>query len=316
MSAHEVQDEQVEGLDCVVLVSHDDDLRVGFAPAAGMVGYSLLHRGEQLLGQGRGLAAYRERGSTFGIPLLHPWANRLSAHAYTVLGREVVLDSSRSPLHLDPNGLPIHGVLAASPHWELDSRSASEGNAAVGARLGFGAHDELLAAFPFPHEVRVEVELAGHTLTVATTLRPTEDATVPVAFGWHPYLCLPGLPREEWLVEMPVLTRALLDERGIPSGREEPADIVSGPLARRSYDDLFTSLAQRRRFVLEGPGRRIEVEFGEGYPVAQVYAPADERFICFEPMTAPTNAIATGDGLRTVEPGAAFRAEFRVRVLS
>jgi aldose 1-epimerase len=316
MSAHEVLGEQVEGLDCVVLVSHDHDLRVGFAPAAGMVGYSLLHRGEQLLGQGRGLAAYRERGSTFGIPLLHPWANRLSAHAYTVLGREVVLDSARSPLHLDPNGLPIHGVLAASPHWELDSRSASEDNAAVGARLGFGAHDELLAAFPFPHEVRVEAELAGHTLTVATTLRPTEDATVPVAFGWHPYLCLPGLPREEWLVEMPVLTRALLDDRGIPSGREEPADIAPGPLARRSYDDLFTSLAQRRRFVLEGPGRRIEVEFGEGYPVAQVYAPADERFICFEPMTAPTNALATGDGLRTVAPGAAFRAEFRVRVLS
>jgi aldose 1-epimerase len=316
MSAHEVQDEQVAGLDCVVLVSHDDDLRVGFAPAAGMVGYSLLHRGEQLLGQGRGLAAYRERGSTFGIPLLHPWANRLSAHAYTVLGREVVLDSSRSPLHLDPNGLPIHGVLAASPHWELDSRSASEGSAAVGARLDFGAHDELLAAFPFPHEVRVEAELAGHTLTVATTLRPTEDATVPVAFGWHPYLCLPGLPREEWSVEMPVLTRALLDERGIPSGREEPADIVSGPLARRSYDDLFTSLAQPPRFVLEGHGRRIEVEFGEGYPVAQVYAPANEQFICFEPMTAPTNALATGEGLRTVAPGAAFRTEFHVRVLS
>jgi aldose 1-epimerase len=316
MSAHEVLDEQVEGLDCVVLVSHDDDLRVGFAPAAGMVGYSLLHRGEQLVGQGRGLAAYRERGSTFGIPLLHPWANRLSAHAYTVLGREVVLDSSRSPLHLDPNGLPIHGVLAASPHWELDSRSASEGSAAVGARLDFGAHDELLAAFPFPHEVRVEAELAGHTLTVATTLRPTEDASVPVAFGWHPYLCLPGLPREEWLVEMPVLTRALLDERGIPSGREEPADIVSGPLARRSYDDLFTSLAQPPSFVLEGHGRRIEVEFGEGYPLAQVYAPANEQFICFEPMTAPTNALATGEGLRTVAPGAAFRTEFHVRVLS
>jgi aldose 1-epimerase len=316
MSAHEVVDEQVESLDCVVLVSPDDDLRAGFAPAAGMVGYSLLHQGEQLLGQGGGLVAYRERGSTFGIPLLHPWANRLSAHAYTVLGREVVLDSARSPLHLDPSGLPIHGVLAASPHWELDSRSASEASAGVGARLDFGAHDELLAAFPFPHEVRVEAELAGHTLTVATTLRPTEDATVPIAFGWHPYLCLPGLPREEWLVEMPVLTRALLDERGIPSGREEPADIAPGPLAGRGYDDLFTSLAKPPRFVLEGPGRRIEVEFGEGYPLAQVYAPAEEQFICFEPMTAPTNALATGEGLRTVAPGDAFRAEFRVRVLS
>jgi aldose 1-epimerase len=316
MSAHEVVGEQVEGLDCVVLVSPDNDLRAGFARAAGMVGYSLLHRGEQLLGQGGGLAAYRQRGSTFGIPLLHPWANRLSAYVYTVLGREVALDSARSPLHLDPNGLPIHGVLAASPHWELDSRGASEGSAAIGARLDYGAHDELLAAFPFPHEVRVEAELAGQTLTVATTLRPTEDRPVPIAFGWHPYLRLPGLPRGDWWVEMPVLTRAVLDDRGIPSGGEEPADVAPGPLAERTYDDLFTSLAEPPRFVLEGQGRRIEVEFGEGYPLAQVYAPEGEGFVCFEPMTAPTNALVTGEGLRTVAPGSAFRAEFRVRVLS
>jgi aldose 1-epimerase len=316
MSAHEVVDEQVEGLDCVVLVSPYDDLSAGFAPAAGMVGHSLLHREEQLLGQNGGLAAYRERGSTFGMPLLYPWANRLSGSAYTVLGREVVLDSSRSPLHLDPNGLPIHGVLAASPHWELDSRRASEGSAAIGARLDYGAHDELLAAFPFPHEVRVDAELAGHTLTVATTVRPTEDTPVPVAFGWHPYLCLPGLPREEWWVEMPVLTRAVLAERGIPTGREEPAEIAPGPLADRSYDDLFTSLAEPPRFVLKGQGRRIEVEFGAGYPLAQGYTPAGAQFICFEPMTAPTNALVTGEGLRTVAPGAAFRAEFHVRVLT
>jgi aldose 1-epimerase len=314
MSAHEVVHEEVDGLDCVVLVSRSDDLKVGFAPGAGMIGYSILHRGEQLLGQRGGLAAYRESGSTFGIPLLHPWANRLSAHSYPASGHKVVLDSQRSPLHLDPNGLPIHGVLAASPYWELDSRSASGDHAAVGARLDFGAHDELLAAFPFPHELRVDVHLAGATLTVATTMVATGDAAVPVSFGWHPYLCLPNLPREDWWVEMPVRTRALLDDRGIPSGREEPADLAPGPLGGRTYDDLFTSLAEPARFTLEGGGRRIELEFGQGYPVAQVYAPPEEQFICFEPMTAPTNALVTGEGLRAAAPGAAFRAEFRVRV--
>jgi aldose 1-epimerase len=185
----------------------------------------------------------------------------------------------------------------------------------VGARLDLAAHDELLAAFPFPHELRVDAELAADTLTVSTTLLPTSDAPVPVSFGWHPYLCLPDLPREEWWVELPVLTHALLDEQGIPSGREEPADIPPGPLDGRTYDDLFTSLAEPPRFVLQGRGRRIELEFGQGYPLAQVYAPAGEQFICFEPMTAPTNALLTGEGLRAVAPGTAFRAEFRVRVL-
>lgn len=109
-------------------------------------------------------------------------------------------------------------------------------------------------------------------------------------------------------------TRALLDERDIPSGREEPADISERRLAGHSYDDLFTSLAEPPRFALEGGGRRVELELGEGYPVAQVYAPEDQEFICFEPMTAPADALVTGEGLRTVAPGAAFRAEFRVRV--
>jgi hypothetical protein len=31
-------------------------------------------------------------------------------------------------------------------------------------------------------------------------------------------------------------------------------------------------------------------------------------------MTAPTNALASGRGLRVVEPGGRFRAAFRIRV--
>lgn len=150
MSAHEVVDEQLEGVNGVVLVSHAADLTVGFVPGAGMVGYSLRHRGEELLGQRGGLSAYTERGSTFGIPLLHPWANRLSARSYSVSGQQAALDPEHSPVRLDPNGLPIHGVLAASPLWELESRHASQEQAAISARLDFGSHDDLLAAFPLP----------------------------------------------------------------------------------------------------------------------------------------------------------------------
>ena len=93
MAAHEVRDERVDGLDGIALVSHGRDLRVAFAAGAGMVGFSLTHRGEELLGQRGGLPAYRERGATFGIPLLHPWANRLAGMAYSFNGRTVELDA-------------------------------------------------------------------------------------------------------------------------------------------------------------------------------------------------------------------------------
>jgi aldose 1-epimerase len=317
MATHEVRDESVGGLDGIALISHDYDLKVAFVPGAGMVGHSLTHRGEQLLGQRGGLAAYRERGSTFGIPLLHPWANRLAGTAYSLGGRRVELDPERSPIHLDPNGLPIHGVLAASPYWEVVGRSPGNGSAAVATRLDFGAHEQLMAAFPFPHELHVQAELRDDTLTIATILLPTEEVAVPVSFGWHPYLRLPGVPRSEWLVELPVRGRAVLDDRGLPTGKVEAVDIEPGPLGDTTYDDHYAAVERPAVFAVEGGGRRIELELSQGYPCAQVYAPdeaEEEPYICFEPMTAPVNALISGEGLRSVPPGGSLRAEFSVRV--
>jgi galactose mutarotase-like enzyme len=316
MADHEVRDERVGGLDGLALLSHARDLRVAFAPAAGMVAYSLTHRGDELLGLRGGLTAYRERGSSFGIPLLHPWANRLAGLSYAVGGRSVELDG-HAPVHLDANGLPIHGLVAASPYWRETGRTPGNGSAAIGARLDYAAHDDLMSAFPFPHELHVEAELKDGTLRVGTILLPTGDVAVPVAFGWHPYLRLPGVPRTEWRVELPVRRRALLDELGLPTGESEPVAIEPGPLGERTYDDHYVQLEHPVTFALEGGGRRIEVEFGDGYSCAQVYAPlgtGDEPYVCFEPMTAPVNALISGDGLRSVPPGGSFRADFTVRV--
>jgi galactose mutarotase-like enzyme len=317
MAAHEVRDERVGDLDGIVLVSYEHDLRVAFAPGAGMVGYSLTHRGEELLGQRGGLAVYREHGSSFGIPLLHPWANRLAGTSYSAGERVVELDPRRSPIHLDANGLPIHGDLAASPHWEVVGRTPGNGRAAVAARLDYGAHEELMDAFPYAHELHVQAELVGDTLTIATIVFPTAAVAVPVSFGWHPYLRLPDVPRSDWRVELPVRTRALLDERGLPTGATEAVEIEPGPLGERTYDDHFVDVDNPAVFALEGGGRRIELSLRQSYPFAQVYAPLgveQEPYVCFEPMTAPVNALVSGDDLSFVPPGGSFRAEFSVRV--
>ena len=44
-----------------------------------MIGTSLTDDGVEFLGQRRGLDAYVTTGKTMGIPILYPWANRLSA---------------------------------------------------------------------------------------------------------------------------------------------------------------------------------------------------------------------------------------------
>ncbi len=310
--AHAVRTGEIDGHRSVTLVS-PAGVEATFAPGVGMIGCSLRADGEELLGQRHGLAGYARTGSTMGIPLLHPWANRLSGLSYEAGGVAVTIDPSAAPVRLDGNGLPIHGLLAAAPWWE-DVRTEAGDAAVLSARLDFGARPELLAAFPFPHVIALEARLDGRALTITTTIEPTGDRAVPVAFGFHPYLQIPGAPRAAWELTLPVRTHAVLDGRGIPAGADEPAGPLSGPLGDRTFDDLYPALDAPAVFAFAAAGRRVEVRFGPGFPVAQLYAPPGEPFLACEPMTAPTNALASGNGLRLVAPGERFAAAFTVAV--
>ena len=84
-----------------------------------MLGASLRDGGEELLGRGLGVHCYARGGTTMGIPLLHPWANRLAADEYRVNGTAVRLRPDSPMVARDEHGLPIHGLLGGSPHWAL-----------------------------------------------------------------------------------------------------------------------------------------------------------------------------------------------------
>ena len=128
--------------------------------------------------------------------------------------------------------MPIHGLLAAAAGWSVDlHEDAAEGPRLV-STFDFAAQEDLMTVFPFPHQLRVEAGIADETLTIATTVRASGDVPVPIAFGYHPYLRLPGVERSAWLVEIPVSERVVLDSEELPTGEWEPADVAAGPLGR------------------------------------------------------------------------------------
>src|SRR3954447_25061783 len=102
---------------------------VVFDPRPGVLMASLRHRGDELLGP-------------LGIPLLHPWANRLSSDHYTAAGAtgHVPADAPR-----DEHGLSIHGLLRPWRRWDATARSL---------RAEIDYRD--CPAFPFPHRLAVE----------------------------------------------------------------------------------------------------------------------------------------------------------------
>jgi aldose 1-epimerase len=276
-----------------------------FLPNLGMLGSSLRHRGDELLALPGGLDGYR-KGSVTGLPLLAPWANRLGARRYEVDG--IVVDLDGLDLHTDEHGLPIHGTMTARPGWEVLDLSRDS----LAARFDFGAHPDLLASFPFPHELRIEASVEATTLRIDTTLVPTGDHPVPISFGYHPYLRLPGEQREDVRLRLPERRHLELDDRQLPTGRTHVEEAEDEAVGSRTFDDLY-ELGDDRWLALAGGGRRLVLELGDGYGHAQVFTPPAAETICLEPMTAPVNALVDG-ACALAMPGTSFTARFSLHV--
>jgi aldose 1-epimerase len=304
-------DRMPEGqLEAVALA--DGDLRAVFVPAAGMIGCSLRHRGEELLVQREGLDGWRGTGRSFGLPLLHPWANRLRDWRYAAAGRAVTIDRSRGIVRADEHDLPIHGALAAAEDWDVIDTGADDGSAWLAAALDYGRRDDRLSVFPFPHRLELELRLAGDALTITTTIVPV-DEVVPLAFGWHPWLSLPGVPRADWELSQPARVAIALDDRNLPTGERTEAPAERAPLGDRALD-THSAVPEDATYVLSGGGREIAVEWAGGYRYAQVFAPTTLDVACLEPMMAPVAALSTGESLELAYPGEPVSARFRVRV--
>jgi aldose 1-epimerase len=279
-----------------------------FLPDVGMTGVSLRYRGREHLALPGGLAHLRA-GRTGGLPLLAPWANRLSSRRFRAAGIAVDLDGVSLPV--DGNGLPIHGLLLGVAGWRVERIDTRGSNARLRASI-----DVATPHYPFPHRVELAVAARDGELEIDTTVVPTGRRRVPVAFGWHPYLRLPGAPRRRWRLRLPARRHLGLDDLGIPTGAETTEPAEAAPVGSRTFDDLYALGRDRRlAYEVEGAddGQSIELRCVSGYPFAQVWVPKGHSFAALEPMVAPTNALVSGSA-PLVPPGESYRARFTLAV--
>jgi len=285
------------------------DLQAVLLPDHGMLVASLRYKGVEILRRVEDLKAAAARGSSAGIPLLYPWANRLAEPRYRVLGREVVLDISSPLLHFDEHRFPMHGVPWPLLPWIV-----------IGARQDFmraqldWSSSNFLAVFPFRHRVELAATLCPESLTLETTVVASSESPVPVSFGFHPYLGFSEPSRANWHLKLPAMRKLVLDGRGIPTGDEEPFAGFNAELGESSFDDGFALMEEQTTFSVIGATCKVSVELLAGYRHAQVFAPKDKDYIALEPMTAPASALTSGRGLRFVSPGERFQAVFRIRI--
>jgi aldose 1-epimerase len=162
--------------------------------------------------------------------------------------------------------------------------------------------------------------LSQGVVEVETKLDNLSADPMPVGVGFHPYFRLDDSPRDQWKVHIAARDHLVLNNLLIPTGERKPMDF-SDPyrLAGGQIDDVFGDLTPaadgRTRFWVEGKREKITVTYGPKYPIAVVYAPPGREYICFEPMSAITNAFNLAHAgvykdLQSVVPGGQWRESF------
>jgi aldose 1-epimerase len=248
-----------------------------------------------------------------GIVLV-PWPNRVEDGTWMLDGVQQQLSITEPPRHN-----AIHGLLRWMPYSVVEHTASA---------LTLAATVFPQSGYPFQLDTTVRYALSETGLTVTHALTNVSERRAPVAIGTHTFLTIGDVPPEELVLTLAASTHFELDARLIP--RTElpvegtPFDLRAGKrLGDLFLDDAFGGVevvdgASRHRLTAPD-GRYVELWQDENFGYVQVFTTelypkngATKLAVAVEPMTAPANALNTGQGLRWLEPGEVFTASWGI----
>lgn len=323
----------------VTLTDRQTDTVVTVVPSVGNIATGLTVKGHEVLRYQRtSLEDFRAQPGQTGIPFMGPWIGRLDEQAFYANGRRHAFDMALGNVRGE---VPIHGFLTATDHWRVIALTATTAAAAVTSRLEVYRQPAWMRQWPYTHTVEITYRLADGVLEVSTAVANLSAEPMPISIGFHPYFQLTDSPRDEWQIAVAARTRWQLDQRKLPTGQTEPADLLLPPprvtLREYSLDDVFSDLVRdvegRSTTTLWGRQQRLDVTLGPRYRSVVVFAPnpsgqgrggqgdsapAERNFICIEPMAAIANALNLAQRgvykeLQSIAPGETWRESFWVR---
>jgi aldose 1-epimerase len=311
----------VDGIEVVRLTDPDHKAQVSIVPSVGNNVYEFLVNGKNIMWFPQSsLSDFKAKPAFSGNPFLAPWANRLDHDGFYANGKHYVLNPALNNYRRDGAKQPIHGMLTSASQWKVTDVKADGTSAHVTSRLEFWRYPDYLAQFPFAHTLEMTYRLRDGILEVETAIENLANEAMPVSVGFHPYFRLHDSPRNSWKVTLPAKESYVLSGSLVATGDKKPMPYASPqPLQGIALDDVLGGLipgeSGRTAFVVEGAKEKISVLYGPKYTVAVVYSPADRDFICFEPMSGPTNAFNLKQAgkyneLQSIPAGGKWRESF------
>ena len=313
----------VAGVEIVRLTDAAHKTEVSIAPSIGNVAYDMKVNGKAVLWSPyKSVGEFKSKPVHLGNPFLAPWANRIDGDTYWANGKQYRLNPDLKNYQYDGNHKPIHGLVTFAPDWKVTNVKADGGHAETTSRLEFFKNPGWMAQFPFAHTIDMTYRLKDGVLEVETAIENLSSEPMPVGIAYHPYFTLDDAPRDQWKVHLAAREHFTTSKELIPTGTEPIKYSDPQPLQGVFFDDGFTGLTRgsdnRATFWVQAKNEKISVIYGPKYQVAVVYAPPSRNFICFEPMTAPTNGFNMAHdgrfkGLESVPAGGKWRESFWIQ---
>lgn len=314
-----------QGIEVVRLSDLAHQVEVSIVPSIGNRAYELKVHGKNILYFPIDLKTYKDKGSPGlnGIPFLAPWGNRIAGGGFWANNKRYVFNTSLGNLNVRQNGIAIHGMLTASPLWQIVDIGADSHSAHITSKLDFWRYPDLLANWPFAQQYVMTYSLTGDGLQVSIVITNLSAEPEPVVIGFHHYFNIPEVPRAECTAHIPARKHVEADSQIVATGKLSDSNLPDQVSLRdRTFDDGFTDLIRDASgnavFSVQSGEKKIEVVYGPKYQVATVYAPPNQNYICFEPMATITNGINLAhEGLygelQTLAPNAQWQESFWIR---
>ena len=235
--------------------------------------------------------------------ILAPWPNRVADAAFTFRGRRHELAATEPARGHAIHGFTVRRIFDIVEH----SPDAAVLRTVLGPEPGW----------PWPIELTVRYALTDSGLEAAMTAVNLADEPAPCALGVHTYLDAQGAPLDECTLHHTIAERQPVNERLIPAGAREPWP--HGPIPMQStvlddagYDPLHRPHLAR---LVDASGTGVELEATSSLPWTQLFT-SPQRHLAVEPMTAPPNALNTGEDLTVLAPGGALEVGWSVRAIT
>jgi aldose 1-epimerase len=247
---------------------------------------------------------------------LVPWPNRLRDGMYRFGGSQYQVPLSEPEKHN-----AIHGFVRWA-NWTAVHQAETD------VLMCHLLHPR--AGYPFSLLVNLHYQLTQTGLTVRTTATNVGIDPCPYGAGAHPYLSVGGDRIDTALLRAPGRRWLPTDEQGIPTGElpvggTEYDFTTTRPIGGSRLDTGYANLDRDQdgrasvELAAADGRRRVTLWMDETYRYLMLFTgdslpdPAERRRgLGVEPMTCAPNALQSGEGLLTLQPGESFTSTWGI----